>query len=165
MNKKGFTLIELMVVVAIVAMLATLALTGYHSTREKVKVENEIKALYGNLQNAKMRAFAEKRVWGIYWGSSPFTSYEMRYDTDGDESITDSGGYNSTGTVSDLQYPIESSFSGSATYVRFYPSGLTTSLGSFHVNSSEAEYDCVSVANSRIKMGKWSATSNECVKR
>ena len=164
MNKKGFTLIELMVVIAIVAMLATLALTGYHSTREKVKVENEIKALYGNLQNAKMRAFAEKRMWGLVWSSVPFTSYEMRYDTDGDDDITDSGGYNSTGTVSDLQYPINRTTS--LNYVTFKASGLSNNELSFYVDSApDAEYDCVKVTQTRIKMGKWNATSNECVER
>ncbi len=162
MNNQGLTLIEIMVVVAIIAMLAGFALTGYHATRSKVKVENEIKALYGNLENARLRAFTEKRVWGIAWSGSPFSSYELRYDTNSDGSIIDSGGYNSTGTVSDLQFPIKRT--GSSNYVTFKTSGLANNLVTLYVDSvSDAEYDCVSVGRTRTKMGHWDGS--KCVKR
>ena len=162
MNREGLTLIEIMVVIAIIAMLASFALTGYNATRQKVKVENEIKALCGNLQNARLRAFSEKRVWGIAWSGSPFTSYDMRYDTDNDSSIVDSGGYTSTGTVSDLLYPVKRNTS--AGYVTFKPSGLANNQLSFYIDSvSDVEYNCVSVSETRIKMGKWDGSN--CVKR
>ena len=161
MNNKGLTLIELMVVIAIIAMLASFALTGYRAARNKVKVESEIKALYGDLQNARLRAFAEKRAWGIYWGSSPFTSYDVRYDTDGDGNLTDSGGYGSAGTISNLEFPIKVNTSSKC--VIFKKSGLTTTLLSFYIDGTEAEYDCISVSATRIKMGKWDGST--CVKR
>ena len=160
MNSKGLTLIELMVVLAIIAMLATFALTGYHATTQKVKVESEIKALYGNLQNARMRAFAEKRVWGVCWSGSSFTSYSLGYDNNGDGSID-----NYTGTVSDLAYPVKVN-SNSTTCAKFNPSGWARSLTTFHIEGvDDAEYDCVSVSKTRIKMGKWDESSSECVKR
>ncbi len=162
MNNRGLTLIEIMVVIAIVAMLATFALHGYSASEKKVKVEREIKALYANLQAARLRAFAEKRVWGITWSGSPFTSYEVRYDTDGDESITDSGGYVSAGTVSGLAYPITCNVSYN--HVLFMTNGLSRNQLTFYVaQSNEAEYDCIAVSKTRIKMGKWNGST--CVKR
>jgi len=142
-------------------MLATFALTGYHATRSKVKVENEIKALYGNLQNARLRAFTEKRVWGIAWSGSPFSSYEMRYDSNGDGSIT--AGYNSAGTVSDLQFPVKVKGNGTSTDVVFKPSGLTFDWTTFYIDGvSDAEYNCVKVATTRTKMGHWDADGSTC---
>ena len=54
-NKKGFTLVELLVVIAIVAILATVAIVGYTSFTNKANVSND-KTLVAQLNTAVTKA-------------------------------------------------------------------------------------------------------------
>lgn len=66
MNKKGFTLVELMVVVAIVAILAAVALPMYSTFKQKGKVSTAIKSITG-LSGALQNWYEDKGTFSGIW--------------------------------------------------------------------------------------------------
>ena len=156
---RGVTLLELMVVIAIAAILALLAIPGLGQWKRRYDVETTIRDVYNALNEARMRAFSEKRVCGLAWNSSPVSQLELRCDTDGDGEITDSDGSEEIWTKS-LKVALDADFGG-ATRCTFNYKGFAKTLGNFHYSGSEVspDYSCVKVARTRIKMGKWDETT------
>ena len=85
---RGITILELMIVIIILGILAALGIPGFIEWKRKVEVENAIKELYSLLQEAKAKAFAEKRVCGLSWDN--FTkSFGFICDNNDDGDIDD----------------------------------------------------------------------------
>jgi prepilin-type N-terminal cleavage/methylation domain-containing protein len=64
-NEKGFSLIELMIVVAIIGILATIAVPNFNRMQAKAK-QSEAKGLLSNVYTAEKTFFGE---WSIYYAS------------------------------------------------------------------------------------------------
>ncbi|MGL4667429.1 MAG: GspH/FimT family pseudopilin [Saezia sp.] len=60
-SKKGFTLIELMIAVALVAILLTWAVPSFQEMTARRKIDAASTELFKAITSAKSRAFAEKR--------------------------------------------------------------------------------------------------------
>lgn len=77
-NEGGFTLIELMIVVAIVAILAALAVTFFGKTQTKVKFQTELRAMMSEFKLKEGQAQLENGTFiatganeGDTWPASP----------------------------------------------------------------------------------------------
>ena len=68
MNNRGFTLIELLSVIAIVMALACIGMWDVKTWRDKAQIESATKDLYGDLQDARMRAAFTRRPQGVTLG-------------------------------------------------------------------------------------------------
>jgi hypothetical protein len=170
-------------------ILMALFVNQFTGARSKVSVESNIKLVYADVTEMRLRAMAENKVYGIAWtlsASNDFQSYEMRSDSNSDSSIIDGGGYTTvrTTTLGDTRpvAPLDTAI----TSLTFNDKGLavTTAFTSatFQLSSSctdcdssgyaadrsascdnvnYPEYSCIIVSSTRIKMGKWcDANSN-----
>lgn len=75
MKKRGFTLIELMIVVAIIGILAAIAIPNFLKFQAKAR-QSEAKTNLSSIATAEIAYFAEKNNWG-------FTFYRIGWSPQG----------------------------------------------------------------------------------
>jgi type IV pilus assembly protein PilA len=99
-NRKGFTLIELMIVVAIIGILAAIAIPNFLRFQAKSK-QSEAKELLSTVYTAETAYFAEQNVYGTLSNAGFTPSASPKYYTNiGDSNFTYTGGTSFTGTCS-----------------------------------------------------------------
>jgi type IV fimbrial biogenesis protein FimT len=74
-NNAGFTLLELMIVIAIIAILSAIAVPNMIGWRERAKLQGAVLNLKGDLQWAKIRAIRANDLVTVVFDSS---GYEIR---------------------------------------------------------------------------------------
>jgi len=98
-NNKGFTLIELMIVVAIIGILAAIAIPNFMSYQCKAK-QAEAKRVLGNLRVLQEAYFAEYDTYanstGALGATTPKGDPRYTYTVSGD-----ANGFTATATASD----------------------------------------------------------------
>ncbi|MBF0342920.1 MAG: type II secretion system protein [Nitrospirae bacterium] len=114
-TERGYSFIELLVVITIVSILVgvfTYNVVVFLGTKTKNNIESNIKQLYTDLSEMRVRSMAENRTFGIFINNTTpsqrfdFTTYQNRCDgvdlsangtcavnSTSDGKITDSGGY------------------------------------------------------------------------
>jgi type IV pilus assembly protein PilA len=80
-NRKGFTLVELMIVVAIIGILAAIAIPNFLQFRLKAKT-SEAKSNLGAIRSTEVAYFAE---WDVYVGNQPTTPVDRATVADPDK--------------------------------------------------------------------------------
>lgn len=80
MKKKGFTLIEVLIVVIIIGILASIALPQYVSTLEKARSAEAVTAL-GSMRSSMDRYWYEKVSQGSYVALPSLASLDVDIDT------------------------------------------------------------------------------------
>ena len=99
-NRKGFTLIELMIVVAIIGILAAIAIPNFLRFQAKSK-QSEARELLSTVYTAEAAYFAETNAYGTLSNAGFTPSSTPKYYTNvGDSNFTYTGGTSFTGTCS-----------------------------------------------------------------
>jgi type IV fimbrial biogenesis protein FimT len=92
-NQKGFSLLELIVVVAIIAVATGILLPVYFSMKPTIRVNGAARQIQGDFMWAKMRAVSENNNYVIAFGSAgPDLSNDTYYIYDDDDGNFDTDG-------------------------------------------------------------------------
>ena len=73
MDNRGFSLIELLVVILIIGTLLVIAVPNYNEMIVKQNIEKQTKELYSNIVSARMTAMQTKRPAALFLGPNKYT--------------------------------------------------------------------------------------------
>src|SRR5215210_5951621 len=93
-REKGFTLLQLVIVVAVIAIVTTFSVMGISSARASMRLSGSSRKLAGYLERARGDS-VRRRAWARITKMSP-TIYRVQMDTDGN------------GTIDQMDIPLES---------------------------------------------------------
>ncbi len=156
---RGITLMELMVVVALGGIVMGIAGSSVKDLRDRNDVENQVRQMRGDMQNARIRAYQGQRTYFVTVTTNGYQIFEDTNEKGGNRpgpgdralwSVPKRFKYNSewSGTVIMDAKGIMAKSTGplvdtAALAIRFNTFGI------------KAEYDCISVGPTRIRTGKW----------
>ena len=170
-NRKGVTLVEIAIAVAILGLLAALAITSFGELREKYAIETETKNFYAALMEARGRAMQRNRYHFVNIAPNRYAAYEDRNPApDGDGSFQpglDNEVIN--GTVNHAIDASNLSATGmTGINIVFDRRGIATGTGFVSFSnktgsSANPDYNCVTIRETRLRTGKM--TGGNCVEK
>ena len=156
-KQSGFTLIELMVVIAIVAIILAMGIPAFSSWKHRHDVESQINQLYSDIQLARSTAYVNKKLAGISWSAANFSQYQILTNASASTYVTSTGS-SVVQTVGPASFPMNSNLGSlSLTFNgRGFVSAPSTLPMNIYVSSSYGSLTtCVSVSLTRITLGTW----------
>jgi type IV fimbrial biogenesis protein FimT len=123
-KQSGFTLIELIVIIAIVAVFAGIAVPNFLSYLPKYRLNGAARQIMGDLMAARMKAVKENTTVKVAWVSD----HEYKIWTDGEEK-----------TVNIQSNYRDVTIVGSFTDISFYSRGTASLCGITLTNSTDSK--------------------------
>ena len=75
-HSQGFSLLELMIVIAIIAIMTGIAIPNFISSRPRAQIKKATRDLYSNMQLAKVKALRDSSEWAIQFNTAA-DSYDL----------------------------------------------------------------------------------------
>jgi len=151
----GFTLVEILITIAIVGILVMIAVSNFGGLTEKYKVEEETKQLYADLMDARGRAMQRNRVFFVRFSGTGYATYEDTNTPPDGNGVWDITADTRVANVT-VAHTITTVLSGAATAFVFNRNGIASVTGNIRFSSTAIpDYDCITILSTRIKMGQY----------
>ncbi|GFE58272.1 Tfp pilus assembly protein FimT/FimU [Geobacter sp. AOG1] len=72
MNERGFTLVEMLIVIAIIGILTSIAIYDFNRERQKSVIEAEVRDMYTEIMNARLQSFYTKQPRSVIVSGTQF---------------------------------------------------------------------------------------------
>ena len=161
----GFSLIELVIVIAIMAIAASIGTISFNSWQTKYKIEGQTREIYNDLNQARANAFQQKREHRVIFQPS---SYVMKSYSSEFEPI-DSG--NTVLSKSNLTFGLTRRDSSTLALdanisdyrIIFDTRGFATGNFTMIVNpyTAGSSVNCIVISATRVNLGKINGTTCE----
>jgi len=159
-DRGGFTLIEILIAVAIVGILTVLAVSSFQGFNEKYRVEGETKQMFSDLMDARGRAMQRNRAFFVQINANGYTTYEDTSPSPDGNGVFDIAADTLVANVT-IRRTINN---GGLSNFRFNRNGIASATGTIWLTSTaQPDYDCITVQATRIKMGQYNAGT--CVEK
>jgi prepilin-type N-terminal cleavage/methylation domain-containing protein len=167
MKDSGFSLVELVVVIAILGALFMIAGLSGRTWLDRYRIESQVKVMYADLMNARASAMQKSRTYFVTLAPMQYTVYEDRDPANPSNPALDGDDIFEAASdrlvmQKDTQYPIVPAPAGTTSF-SFDRNGLLSLNGTLHFDLTNASagpaYDCITLFTTRILMGKWNGTS------
>jgi len=148
MKRNGFSLPEILIVIAIMGILMAIAGVSYNEWMSKYRLEGQVREMYADLMNARVRAM--QRNLDHFVVVTP-GSYNAREDSDDDGNPD-----NEVLSPKLLSFP-----SSSTITVTLNKRGLVSPEDTIRFNTGDvtASYDCITLVSTRIRIGRWNGST------
>jgi prepilin-type N-terminal cleavage/methylation domain-containing protein len=161
-NNDGYTLLELLIVIAIIGTLLAIAAISGSSWLKKTDVESQTKTMYVDILNARASAMQRNRAQFVKLENTRYTVYEdTNPGPDGDGVLQET--QDREVMHKDIRAAYSITWNPSADdIIEFSTRGLMSGSQCtvWVQNSYGSAYNCIVVSATRIKMGNFDGTSN-----
>jgi prepilin-type N-terminal cleavage/methylation domain-containing protein len=143
MNQRGFSLVELIVILAIIGTLLAIATLNWNEMNTKSGMESQIKKMYADLMEVRLQALYTKTPRSVVISNTQFMVYATADTT--------------TAPIQTkvLRYPITWNKNGAITFdAQGLANGAERSMCIDPANENSAYVDSIVISAARINLGK-----------
>jgi len=159
LGNRGFSLIELIIVIAVIAIGSSIATMNFNQWMKKSNIEQETRELYSDLNEARLQSIYTKRRHSIVLKTT--NNYVLKQYSSLNEATTAGTELQSKTTKNQMTKENGDAFDAD-TLVLFNTRGFTSNVNTIRINPMNvAAFDCVIISEARTNLGKM-GTSNVC---